>query len=209
MSQQPTIHSRRITRQMDHFILALKTDPAHDRADVLVSLYWIGYTVELGAPMSGHVAYAWGHADGDEPIEDVLTDNPELAEALGPKLRPGQWPLRDPDRPPRAVTFERRMLEPYGFEYRVRSDSLEIDARWEELDIPSFASGATRLRDAWITTLLVESLRPSATFNGRPQPGSSFPNPIWTPWFGEERGSCMVGLGETIYEAGAEGTGIA
>jgi hypothetical protein len=232
MSQPPTIHSRNVSRQMDHFILALKADrkrrpepgghagtralraqPAaepprrsdrdHERPDVLVSLYWIGYTVELGAPTSGHVAYVWG--PGDDGVEAVLTDNLELATSLGPKLRPGQWPLRDPDRPPAMATFERRMLQPYGFGYRIRSDGLEVDARWEDLDTPSFASGPTRLRDAWITTMLVESLRPSVTFNGVAQPGASFPNPIWTPWFGDERGSCVIGLGETIYETGASG----
>jgi hypothetical protein len=202
MSQQPTIHSRRITRQMDHFIMALSTDPAHDRPDMLVSLYWMGYTVELGSVTSGHVAYVWGEHD----VEDVLTDNVDLAVALGPKLRPGQWPLRDPDRQPRPATFERRMLQPYGFEYRVRSEGLDIDARWEDLDTPSFASGPTRLRDAWITTLLVEALRPTVSFNGRQQHGSSFSNPIWTPWFGDQRGSCVIGLGETIYEVDAEGS---
>jgi len=185
---------------MDHFILALKTDPAHDRPDALVSLYWIGYTVELGATTSGHVAYVWGEHD----VEDVLTDNPELAAALGPRLRPGQWPLRDRERPAQPATFERRMLQPYGFAYRVHAEGLDVDARWEDLDTPSFASGPTRQRDAWITTLLVESLRPSVSFNGQPQPGSSFPNPIWTPWFGDERGSCVIGLGETIYDVAAE-----
>jgi hypothetical protein len=190
---------------MDHFIMALTTDPARDRPDTMVSLYWIGYTTELGAPTSGHVAYAWGPGAGGNGIEAVLTDNLELATTLGAKLRPGQWPLGDPDRPPRPAAFERRMLQPYGFAYRVRSDGLDIHARWEDLDAPSFASGPTRLRDAWITTLLVEARRPSASFNGRPQPGASFPNPIWTPWFGDQRGSCVIGLGETIYERDPSG----
>jgi hypothetical protein len=201
MSQSPTIHSRRVSRQMDHFILALKTDATHERPDVLVSLYWIGYTVELGEPTSGHVAYVWAPGRGPDSLEAVLTDNPELAAALGPKLRPGQWSLQAADRPARPATFERRMLRPYGVGYRVSADGLEIDARWEDLDTPSFASGPTRLKDAWITTMLVESRRPSVLVDGQPQPGSSFPNPIWTPWFGDERGSCIIGLGETIYES--------
>jgi hypothetical protein len=48
--------------------------------------------------------------------------------------------------------------------------------------------------------LLTESMSPSARVNGRSYPGRTFPNKIWTPWFGSERGSCIIGLGETIYE---------
>ena len=40
MPDAPTIHSRRITRQMDHYILALKSNLAADRPSFLLSLYW-------------------------------------------------------------------------------------------------------------------------------------------------------------------------
>ena len=48
--------------------------------------------------------------------------------------------------------------------------------------------------------MLTEAHQPSATVNGVRQPGGPFHNPIWRPWFGNERGSCIIGLGETIYE---------
>src|SRR4029077_13820105 len=106
----PTIHSSRIDRQMDHLIMALKIDPAAERPDFLLSLYWIGYTVESGAPDHGHVAYLWSTSAGGRPgdrsggrktddIEAALSDNLPLAQALGARLRPGQWPMNEPDRP--------------------------------------------------------------------------------------------------------------
>jgi hypothetical protein len=211
----PTIHSSRIDRQMDHLIMALKIDPSRERPDFLLSLYWIGYTVEAGAPDHGHVAYLWSMNAGGQhgsrsargkagDLEAALTDNLDLAQALGPRLRPGQWPMSEPDRPVLAARFERQNLTPYGIGYRVTTDDLTVEARWEDLGSPVLASGPTRAGDAWIATMLVESFRPSAFVNGRPQPGRSFPNPIWRPWFGDERGSCILGLGETIYEARPE-----
>ena len=43
MPDAPVIHSRSLLRQMDHFIMALKTDPALDRPTFFLSLYWIEY----------------------------------------------------------------------------------------------------------------------------------------------------------------------
>lgn len=214
----PTIHSSRVDRQMDHFIMALKIDPAAERPDFLLSLYWIGYTVEAGEPDHGHVAYLWSTSAGGhrgsrsvpgagDALEAALTDNLDLAQALGPRLRPGQWPMREPARPILRARFERQNLRPWGIGYRVTSDELTVEARWEELGAPVLASGPTRGGDAWIATMLVESFRPSASVDGLAQPGTSFPNPIWRPWFGDERGSCILGLGETIYSSrpGASG----
>ena len=208
MSQGPTIHSGRVLRQMDHLIMALKVDVAAERPDVLLSLYWIGYTVEMGDAASGHVAYLWWTAPtGPREREAALTDNPGLAEALGSRLRPAQWPMRDPGQAALPATFERQVARPYGIAYRVRADGLQVDARWDDLGPPVFASGPTRTGDAWIATMLVESFRPSATINGARQTGTSFPNGIWRPWFGGDRGSCILGLGETIYDANADVSG--
>ena len=75
----PTVHSTVIRRQMDHFILALADDPGATRPEVLLSLYWIGYTTELGAPTSGHVAYLWTAEGGGRTARTaVLTDAPAL-----------------------------------------------------------------------------------------------------------------------------------
>jgi len=41
-----------------------------------------------------------------------------------------------------------------------------VEARWEDLSSPVFASGPTRGGDAWIATMLVESFRPSALIDG-------------------------------------------
>jgi hypothetical protein len=207
MASVPAIHSRRVKRQMDHLIMALKIDAEAERPDFMLSLYWIGYTVEAGEPDHGHVAYLWstagaGHRNhrsaGD--LEAALTDNLRLAQALGTRLRPGQWPMREPERPLLPARFERQNLTPYGIAYRVTTDDLTVEACWEDLGTPVLASGPTRARDAWIATMLVESSRPSALVDGVPQLGRSFRNPIWRPWFGDERGSCILGLGETIYE---------
>ena len=62
--ETPTIHSHRIERQMDHFIMALKVDPASDRPSFLLSLYWIGYEAEA-AP--GHVAFVSTTGADDAP----------------------------------------------------------------------------------------------------------------------------------------------
>ena len=212
----PSVHSSRINRQMDHLIMALKVDPGTERPDFLLSLYWIGYTAEAGEPDRGHVAYLWSTNARDrnqtnEPadtktgdLEAALTDNPNLAQVLGARLRPGQWPMTRPERPILPARFERQNLRPYGIGYRVIAGDLIVEARWEDLSSPVFASGPTRGGDAWIATMLVESFRPSALIDGLPQPGRSFPNPIWQPWFGNERGSCILGLGETIYERRTE-----
>jgi hypothetical protein len=202
---------------MDHLIMALKLDPATERPDFLLSLYWIGYTTEAGEPDHGHVAYLWSTNAGGhrrtrsqgattDHLEAALSDNVHLAQALGAHLRPGQWPMSDPDRPILPAHFERQYLRPYGIGYRVTTDDLTVEARWEDLGSPVVASGPTRGGDAWIATMLVESFRPSALVDGLPQPGRSFPNPIWRPWFGDERGSCILGLGETIYEPRLEGS---
>src|SRR5262245_10329661 len=117
----PTIHARSLLRQMDHYILALKTDPDHDRPDALVSLYWLGYTAEVGAPPSGHVVYVYLAGPGGDTGSrvQVLTDAPALVAGLGDRLRPGRWPLADPWPEPTPATFERIVLEPYGFVWRV------------------------------------------------------------------------------------------
>lgn len=203
MPEAPTILSDRVIRQMDHFIMALKVEPAAVRPSFFLSLYWIGYAVDAEP---GHVAYMWAAGDGVQAeSEVVLTDNMGLFEALGHRLRPGQFRLSDPDRPARVAAF-RRVTRPDGaIEFGIDAAGLEVEARWAGIDHHVFASGPTSTGDARITTLLVESLRPSASINGRPQPGMLFPNPIWRPWFGADRGSCIIGLGETIYEPNREG----
>jgi hypothetical protein len=198
VAQAPVIHSHRVIRQMDHLIMALRTDPSIDRPGFFLSLYWIGYAAETEP---GHVAYLWTTgADGAAAIEAVLTDNPATVAALGPRLRPRQWPLADPDRPAVAARFVRTTSSDWGISFRIEADGLVVEAAWEVLSPPVFSSGTTAAGDARITTLLTESHRPSALVNGQPQPGVSFHNPVWKPWFGNERGSCILGLGETIYE---------
>lgn len=211
MSETRRLQSRRVLRQMDHLIMALTADadavggPAGEppRPGFLLSLYWIDFTVEVSeTPLTGHVAYAWSDgADGGDAFEAILTDAPEVARGLGERMRPGQWPMADPDRMVRRATFGRRLTQPWGIDYRVTApDGLMIEARWADLSAPVFGTGPARGGDVTIATVLTESMAPSVRINGRPYPGSSFPNPIWTPWFGGERGSCILGLGETIYE---------
>ena len=204
MPEAPIIHSRRIRRQMDHFIMALKVDPAMERPSFFLSLYWIGYSVDAEP---GHLAYLSTSSDRTQPeTEVVLTDSQALFEALGPRLRPGQFRLSDPEGPAGAATFRRSMRRDGAIEFRINGPGIVVEARWAGLDIPIFVSGPTSIGGARITTLLVESREPSAEVNGRPQAGAPFPNPIWRPWFGDERGSCIIGLGETIYEPISEGT---
>jgi hypothetical protein len=199
----PTIHARTVLRQMDHYILALKTDPVHEAPDALVSLYWLGYTVELGDPASGHVAYVYQAPDpsaGSEPRVRVLTDAPALVTGLGDRLRPGRWPLADPWPEPTPATFERVLLDPYGFVWRVAgADGSRVDARWEEMGEPSFATGPTRDGTSSITTMLIAAGRAMMTLDGAVVAGDPYPDPIWTPWFGSEQTSCVIGLGETLY----------
>jgi len=197
VSDGPVIHSRNVLRQMDHFIMALKTDPALDRPGFFLSLYWIGYAADAEP---GHVAYLWSTGiEGVAPVEVALTDNLAIPAAIGHRLRPGQFPLADPDQPARLARFHRSTSPDWGISFRIEAEGLTVDARWETLSPPVYVSGPTSSRDAHITTMLTEAHQPSATVNGIRQPGGPFHNPIWRPWFGNERGSCIIGLGETIY----------
>ena len=220
MTETRRLQSRRVLRQMDHLIMALSADAkavaAADgtaqpgRPGFLLSLYWYDFTVEVSeTPLSGHVAYVWTDgADGGDPFEAVLTDRPEIERGLGERMRPGQWPMARPDQSGRPATFERSLLDPWGYDYRITGlDGLLIEARWADLSPPVFGIGPARGGEVTIATMLTESLSPSARVNGRVFPGASFPNPIWTPWFGSERGSCILGLGETIYEPLGAATG--
>jgi hypothetical protein len=202
--EAPTIHSRRVIRQMDHFIMALKVDPAQERPSFFLSLYWIEHAADAEP---GHVAYMWTSAVADQPaIEVALTDNLALFAALGARLRPGQFSLSDPSRPARVARFQRSTSRDWTITFHVEADGLSIEARWETLSPPVYVSGPTSIGDARITSLLTEAHQPAAIVNGQRQPGSSFHNPIWRPWFGNERGSCIIGLGETIYEPTPEAT---
>lgn len=211
MDETRRLRSRRVLRQMDHLIMALTADaepvaaadgtPA--RPGFLLSLYWYDFTIEVSeTPLTGHVAYVWSDgADGGDAFEAVLTDAPAIERGLGERMRPGQWPMSRPDQAGRSATFSRRLTRPWGIDYRVTAaDGLTIEARWADLSPPVFGTGPARGGDVSIATMLTESLSPSVRINGRLYPGASFANPIWTPWFGTERGSCILGLGETIYE---------
>ena len=211
MTDSRRLQSRRVVRQMDHMILALSadaeavaaTDGTPARPGLMVSLYWFDFTVEVSdTPLSGHVAYVWSDgADGGDAFEAVLTDRPEIERGLGARMRPGQWPMERLELAPRQATFQRTVLDPWGFAYRVTGPGgLLIEARWEDLGPPAFGIGPARGGEVTIATMLVESRSPSVRINGREYPGATFPNPIWTPWFGHDTGSCILGLGETIYE---------
>lgn len=211
MTETRRLQSRRVLRQMDHFIMALTADAeavaARDgtpaRPGFLLSLYWYDFTVEVSdTPLTGHVAYVWSDgADGGDAFETVLTDRPELERGLGERMRPGQWPLQHPDEAGGPARFERTLIEPFGYAYRVTGHGdLVIEARWADLGPPAFGLGPARGGDVTIATMLVESRSPSVRINGHEYPGATFHNPIWTPWFGYDTGSCILGLGETIYE---------
>jgi hypothetical protein len=198
VSDGPVIHSRHVIRQMDHFIMALKTDPSSERPSFLLSLYWIGYSADAEP---GHAAYLWTTAMPDHPaVEAALTDNLALENALGGRLRPKQWALADPGRPATIAKFQRTTSRDWTISFRIESEGLVVGARWEALGPPVYATGPTGPRDGTITTMLTEAHRATATVNDVVQPGVPFPNTIWRPWFGNERGSCIIGLGETIYK---------
>src|SRR6266571_1208312 len=77
MPDTPTLHSRRVTRHMDHFILALKTDPATDRPSFLLSLYWLGYE-PAGGP--GHLAYLFADPAGTLPGTELVRSEEHTSE---------------------------------------------------------------------------------------------------------------------------------
>lgn len=197
----PTILSTSIRRQMDHFILAIARDPGADRPTAVLSLYWIGYTSELGAPMAGHVAYLWHDGgEGGRPAARVLTDSPALADGLGDRLRPGRWDLGDAWPAPETATFERRTAVPYGLGWRVTAaDGAIVVGDWEDLGDPVYTSGQTRDGASTIATMLVSAGRAMLSIDGRALPGAPYADPIWTPWFGAPQGSCVIGVGETLY----------
>jgi hypothetical protein len=183
---------------MDHFIMALKNNLAADRPSFLLSLYWFGYEL-AGGP--GHLAYLFADPAGERPdTELVLTDDLALDAALRATTRPPQWPMKEPDRAARAAKFERRALRPFGFAWTVRAEGVEIEARWENLAPPVFASGPARGGNQ-IATMLVEARRAVTQVNGVEVSGTPYPNPVWHPWLGRtDTGSCVIGLGEVIFE---------
>ena len=199
----PTILSTDIRRQMDHYILALADGAPADRPHVLVSLYWIPWTTEAGRPLSGHVAWLWVSGLESAPsVARVLTDSAALAEVLLRPTRPARWAPADAWPVPEAATFEQSSEGPLAFTWRVTAaDGTILEARWADPGPPVFATGQSRDDVSSITTLLVCARAASATLDGRALPGEPYPDPIWTPWFGAEQTSCVIGLGETIHLA--------
>jgi hypothetical protein len=197
---------------MDHSILTLARDPAlpAGRPDAYLSLYWIGFTTECGpAPLAGHLAYLWLADDGTgAPLARVLTDSAALAAGLADRTSivrwelPGAWPA------PELATFSRASATPLAHAWRiVAASGSVVEARWEALGTPVFASGPTRDGSAAITTVLVSAGAGALLVDGRVAAGAPFPDPIWTPWFGSEQTSCVLGLGEVIFEPLTDATG--
>ena len=200
----PTILSRDIRRQMDHAIITLAMDPAlpDGRPDLYLSLYWIGMTTECGpVALSGHLAYLWaGGVDGAEPTVRVLTDSVALATGLAARTNLTRWELPGAWPEPTQAVFRRTAAAPLGRTWRVdAADGMVLEARWADLGDPVFATGMSRDGVSAITTVLVSARQASVIIDGRQQPGATFPDPIWTPWFGTEQTSCVLGLGETIH----------
>jgi hypothetical protein len=200
----PTILARRIHREMDHCILALAADPAlpAGRPDAYLSLYWIALTTEAGPePLSGHLAYLWVvGVDGGAPTCRVLTDSPALATGLADRTSAVRWELPGTWPEPTMARFGRTAASPVAHTWRVEADDgLVLEARWADLGDPVFATGPTRDGRSEITTVLVSAGSGSLVVGGVAVPGLPFPDPIWTPWFGSEQTSCVMGLGETIH----------
>jgi hypothetical protein len=207
----PTILARDIRRQMDHCILTLAVDPAlpAGRPDAYLSLYWISLTTEAGPePLSGHLAYLWAAGTvGAGPTCRVLTDAPALAAGLFDRTSAVRWELPGTWPEPTIARFSRTASSPVAHAWRVEgNDGLVIEARWADLGEPVFATGPTRDGQSEITTVLVSARSGSLVVGGEPVPGAPFPDPIWTPWFGTEQTSCVMGLGETIHAPVASGT---
>lgn len=207
----PTILARDIRRQMDHCILTLAADPSlpRGRPDAYLSLYWISLTTECGPePLSGYLAYLWAAgADDGAPIARVLTDSPVLATGLASRTNAARWELPGAWPEPELAVFTRTAADPLAHVWRMEvADGTVVEARWAELGAPVFATGPTRDGLSEITTVLVSARAGSLTVDGRVLPGAPFPDPIWTPWFGSEQTSCVMGLGETIHAPVAAGT---
>jgi hypothetical protein len=196
--------ARQIRRSMDHSILTLATDPdlPDGRPDAYLSLYWIGLTTEAGPePLCGHLAYLWvAGRDGAGPTARVLTDAMPLAAGLASRTDAVRWELPGTWPEPTLATFVRTAGSPLAHAWTVTAaDGLTLEARWEDLGAPVFATGTSRDEVSQITTVLVSARRAVLRVDGRAVPGVPFPDPIWTPWFGDLQTSCVLGLGETIH----------
>jgi hypothetical protein len=200
----PTILARDIRRSMDHSILTLAADPGlpAGRPDAYLSLYWIGRTTEVGPlPLAGHLAYLWvAGSDGAGPTVRVLTDSVPLATGLASRTNAVRWELPGTWPEPVTATFVRTAASPLAHTWRVTADDgLTLEARWQDLGAPVFATGLSRDGESSITTVLVSAGSATLAIDGRAVPGVPFPDPIWTPWFGTGQTSCVLGLGETIH----------
>ena len=176
MADAPVIHSRSVLRQMDHFIMALKTDAAQDRPSFFLSLYWIEYAADAEP---GHVAYLWTTGiDGVAPIEAVITDNLAIPDAIGHRLRPGQWPLvgSDPTGPTRPLPAHHVARLGDLVPHRGRGPGRRR-ALGDAVSPPVYATGPTSSRDALITTMLTEAHLPSRDGERHPPAGRPVPQP--------------------------------
>lgn len=210
MRMPPTILARDIRRQMDHCILTLAVDPSlpAGRPDTYLSLYWISMTTECGPePLSGHVAYLWAAGvGGGAPTVRLLTDSLALATGLASRTSVTRWELPGTWPAPELAAFTRTAAHPVAHTWRIEAaDGSVIEARWADLGEPVFATGPTRDGLSEITTVLVSARSGCVAIDGRVLPGTPYPDPIWTPWFGAEQTSCVMGLGETIHAPVAAG----
>jgi hypothetical protein len=160
---------------------------------------WYAVTYASEAP-GGNLAFVRSPALPSGEL--IVTDTLELDRALRPRLRPKAWPLRDPDGPAVAGTFERAPLRDGRLDARIVAGPHTLEVSWSDLSTPIVATGRVGADPPWDTsTVLIEAAGFSATVDGQAAGGRPFPNPVWDAWFGRPLSSALIAFAEVFREA--------
>ena len=185
----------RLALVADHLVLALRQPDADEPGFVLS---WYGVCYSAAAP-AGNLAFV--RSDALPGGEAVLTDTPELDDALRGRLRPASWPLREPDRPAERATFERTGVRSGALDGRITADGVVVTVSWRSLGDPVVATGRVGSDPPWdSSTVLVEAGDWHASVAGDVVDGAPFPNDVWRGWFGRPMSSALVALAEVFRE---------
>jgi hypothetical protein len=172
------------------------------RETAFLSVYSIAYSASLGG---GHVALL--EIDhGAQRIVATLAETAELGRLMQERLRGMGFERSSIRTPVVAATFVHEPWGPSGFGFRVRTEELEISARWEEVSAPEWVDGSdgglSRDEDIW--ALMVEARRGRIVVNGLEAPGQPFADEAWLPKLGRSLSSAHTAFAEVRLTPGAD-----
>ncbi len=194
-------HPGAVIHCWDHLVITLRDGAGSETG--FLSLYAIAYSASLGA---GHVAVievaVSPAASSAGPYAATFTDDVGLGQRQQERLRAMGDERAIRSGPPRLARFEREPYGPAGFGFRIRTDGLEIAARWEDLEPPFWVDGQgggfSDTEDIW--AMFVGARRASLTMAGVAVPGTPFEDDVWRPKLGRSLSSAHGAFAEVRVE---------